>query len=169
MKFYFLILLLFFPTAVTLAAGISVSPEELDFKLLDNQPQNKAITVANPTADVQIFEVYPDDFTANIKTNPQSFTLESGAARKVTITVNPENLANAILNTNLSIVSNPLTQSRLAVKTGVKIPLTITQHAARRLDWIQIAGLAATILIIAARSYLAFNHKKTADNKSRII
>jgi|GEM_PF-1417249 hypothetical protein len=113
-----------------LAAGIQVSPARLDFTVFGNRQASQTLTVVNPTDNVQLFEVYPDDFTEQIKTMPTSFTLEAGAKKTVTITVLPQqgNTQNSgqILSTNLSIVGKPLDSSQpFSVGTGVKIPLNV--------------------------------------------
>ena len=115
-----------------LAAGIQVSQARLDFTVAANRQSSQTLTVINPTADVQLFEVYPDDFTEAIKTNPASFTLEAGAKKTVTIAINLQGLGSQttgqIVSTNLSVVDKPLSGSQqFSVGTGVKIPISIIQ------------------------------------------
>jgi len=117
------------PLAMAQAAGIQVAPARLDFQTSPEKAASQNLTIINPTADVQLFEVYTDDFTELIKAVPTSFTLEAGAKKIVSITVDAagqKQKANESLSTNLSVVGKPLADKQLSVGTGVKIPLTIT-------------------------------------------
>jgi len=124
-KLYLLIPLLIFP-ATALAAGIQASPEKLEFEISGAKAISKDITVSNPARDVQLFEVYADDFDRAIKANPASFTLEAGGKRKVSITVDPNYLSGGVFSTNLSVLGKPLAQSKVQVNAGVKIPVSVT-------------------------------------------
>src|SRR3989338_10080047 len=68
------------------AAGISVSPAKLDL-IVSGFQASAQIVVANPTRDVQVFEIYADDFAENFIFNPASFTLESGERKVVLVTI----------------------------------------------------------------------------------
>jgi P pilus assembly chaperone PapD len=114
---------------IALAAGIQVSPSRLEFSLNSGAQQSKDIVVANPTANVQLFEISADDFQNAISINPESFTLEAGARKTVSITVNPKSLPqnqSQLFGTNLSVVSQPLANSSLGVGAGVKLPFVIS-------------------------------------------
>jgi len=127
-NFLILIIILILSPVLSQAAGIQVSPSKIDFVLEANESVSKELIVANPIADVQIFEVYPDEFSEIIKANPASFTLEAGGKKTVTVTAYPDIAENVsqILKTNLSVVGKPLVESRLQTNTGVKIPMSIT-------------------------------------------
>lgn len=119
------------PSAAS-AAGIQVSPAKLDFSVNNGAPASQNIIVVNPTADVQIYEVYADDFTQIVKPNPASFTLESGGKKTVAINVDSSALNNnrgQNLAFNLSVVGKPLADNKFSVGTGVKIPITVTVNA----------------------------------------
>ncbi|MCK5466711.1 hypothetical protein KAI56_04445 [Candidatus Parcubacteria bacterium] len=129
-NFLILILIFILIPVLSQAAGIQVSPSKIDFVLRANESASKELIVANPTADVQIFEVYPDEFLEIIKVSPISFTLEAGGRKIVTVTAHfamPENNPQ-ILKTNLSVVGKPLIETRLQANTGVKIPLSISME-----------------------------------------
>ncbi len=149
--------LLLFPS-LALASGIKVSPEKLQFET-GGKTQRKEIVVANPTADVQLFEVYADDFSKAITANPASFTLEAGNRKTVTITVDPSKLGSGITTTNLSVVGKPLTDSRVQINTGVKIPITISAHQ----PWYRKIILPIGILVIAIA--VAANFYKSRKQK----
>lgn len=126
MKNFFILIFTFLPI-LSQAAGIQVSPSKIDFVLKANKPASEELIVTNPTADVQIFEVYSDEFPQIIKANPASFTLEAGAKKTITIAVYPAaaESVSQILRTDLSVVGKPLAETRLQTNTGVKIPLSI--------------------------------------------
>ncbi|MCK5085011.1 MAG: hypothetical protein KAQ64_05150 [Candidatus Pacebacteria bacterium] len=155
------------------AAGIQVSPSKIDFILEVNKSASKELIVANPTADVQIFEVYPDEFSEIIKANPASFTLEAGGRKTVTVTAHPaitENVSQ-ILKTNLSVVGKPLIETRLQANTGVKIPLSIAiEHVAIETESSNKISpeLFYAILIVVALGFGSITHLITRRrNKKR--
>jgi len=146
---YLLTLILFLIPASVLAAGIQVSPEKLQFAISDSKTQSQEITVANPTADVQLFQIYPDDFDRAIKSNPASFTLEAGASKRVQITVDPSQLPNGTASTTLSILSKPLAAAGVSINTGIKIPITITTGGKRpQKNWIYPLGIILLLILI---------------------
>ncbi|MBI4054317.1 MAG: hypothetical protein HY397_03245 [Candidatus Doudnabacteria bacterium] len=121
-----ILLLLLYPS-ILLAAGIQVSPSKLDLVVTSNNASSVTLTVTNPTADVQVFEVYPEEFSELISVNPQSFTLEAGDQKTVTVTAKSDKKQSSsqTLKTNLAILANPLADSRFQAATGAKIPLSI--------------------------------------------
>ena len=111
------------------AAGIQVSPSKMDFTVeMGGEIVSKELVVVNPTADVQVFEVYSDEFSEIIKVNPASFTLEAGARKVVVVKVDPVEIkgSSRILRTNFSVLGKPLVETRLQTNTGVKIPTSVT-------------------------------------------
>ena len=153
MKKILIIIVLFFPLVVQ-AAGIQVTPERLEFEIAASKSQTKEITVANPTADVQLFEVYPDDFESIINVNPKSFTLEAGGQKEVSVTIKPDSLSAGVLSTNLSIVGKPLAESRVQVNTGVKIPVTVKNAKPEYKNFLPIIVAVAIAVGIIAGNFL---------------
>ena len=116
--------------SIVAAAGLQISPAKLEFTLPAQSALEQTLTIVNPTADVQVFEVYADDFTDIIKAAPASFTLESGAKKSVKISVDAKRLKNnQHLGANLSVVGKPLADNKFSVGTGAKIPITISVTA----------------------------------------
>jgi len=112
-----------------LASGLSVSPARLDFSLIDDNQAQKTITVANPTADVMVFEAYPDEFADIISAYPESFTLEAGGRKEVWINIDASKIKESVnLSTNLSVISKPLAENKVNVGAGAKIPVTISTN-----------------------------------------
>ena len=128
MKNFLILILILFPV-LSQAAGIQVSPSKMNFTVeIGDSPVFKELVVVNPTADVQVFEVYPDEFSEIIKANPASFTLEAGARKIVIVKVDPADIEgpSKILRTNFSVLGKPLIETRLQTNTGIKIPTSIT-------------------------------------------
>ncbi|MBI2607966.1 MAG: hypothetical protein HYW51_04030 [Candidatus Doudnabacteria bacterium] len=115
---------LLFPSMVS-AAGIDISPAKIDLETHKDQTAEQVITVANPTADVQVFEVYADDFKNLFTFTPASFTLEAGERKTVTLSFDGKSTDSALLSTNISVLATPLADARFNANTGVKIPTTV--------------------------------------------
>lgn len=173
MKNFLIIIFIFilFPV-LSQAAGIQVSPSKIDFALRANESASKELIVVNPTADVQIFEVYPDEFSEIIKASPASFTLEAGEKKIVVVAAHStaaENISQ-ILKTNLSVVGKPLIETRLQANTGVKIPLSVVIERAimenesnKKIS----SGLFYAILIVVALGFGFITHLICGRNKKR--
>lgn len=142
--------LLLFP-AITSAVGVSVTPSKLDFILNEKKIASQEITVVNPTADVQLFEVYSDEFEKVIKAGPASFTLEARGRKTVLITVDSSNLqTNQIISTNLSVTGRLLKDDGLKVGTGVKIPIKIAIEQSRQRNYSFLWLTGGTLLLLLA-------------------
>ena len=126
----FVVLFLLTSPSLTFAAGLQISPAKLDFKLNAQSTTEQALVVVNPTNDVQVFEVYPDDFIEAIQAAPASFTLEAGARKNVKISIDGSKLKkDQRLVTSISIVGKPLADNKFSVGTGAKIPVTVSVPA----------------------------------------
>lgn len=106
------------------AVGISVSPKELKISAHANQTVNYKLSVKNPSGEVAVFEVYPDDLGMIIKITPASFILESEQEKEVNVQVAPRE--EGILKTNISVVATSVASSSFNAGSGVKIPVEIT-------------------------------------------
>lgn len=124
--FYFLIIL-FFPYFTASAAGLQVSPARLDFDMPAQGEEIKKIIISNPSADLQLFEIYADDFTDIISINPRTFSLESGARQEVAISVTASQNTE-LKQSNLSIIARPFSTENIVISSASKIPITITQN-----------------------------------------
>lgn len=144
-----------FPLSL-IAAGIQVSPSKLQIQ----ETKSAQLVVANPTGNVLLFEIYPDEFKENIKINPESFTLEAGARK--TITVENIKKTTGTLVTNISVVSRALADSELQANTGVKIPLIIEQGKSLKNPYEPFLVIASILLAgIIIKLLLNFlSHKK---------
>ena len=145
------------------AAGIEVSPARLDLKV-DSEATTAQITVANPTADVQVFEIYADDFSEMFEFNPASFTLESGARKSVQITIFPSRRwggnEGGVLATTISVLATPLASSRVTAATGVKIPITIATENGRGEKTSPVILIGAGAILFAAILWKLFHRRQ---------
>jgi hypothetical protein len=111
---------------IVLASGAQVKPSKINFDVAGDTFET-FLTVFNPSSEVQLFEVYPDDFENSIMINPKSFTLEAGENKKVKITATlDENIQDSQISTNISVISKPLSESDFSVGAGIKIPINIS-------------------------------------------
>lgn len=156
----FVITLPLFLPIISFAAGIQVSPASLNIIVSPKEETTQSFTVANPTADVQIFELDADDYPKYIQPIPKSFTLESGARKVISLKIiglGPLEKADQKLTTNLSIVSKPLSDTDLSIGAGVKLPLEITISKGGRNNGqmvILAEGLSVLILIMCGYIYV---------------
>lgn len=119
--------LLFISPLHSRAVGVAVYPAEVAMKAVVGETTTVRIKVSNPSTDVAVFEVYPDDLTRIIRAVPSSFTLESGAEQHVVLEVTASESGQ--LSTLLSVVGRPLASNAFQAGSGVKVPVTITAVA----------------------------------------
>lgn len=111
--------------AFVYAAGIEATPARLTLVVAAGKTGEIALQVGNPTADVQVFEVYPDSFTDALAVEPKSFTLEAGTKRSVKIILQKPLQANQKIQTDISVVAQTLAPAALQANSGIKIPLAV--------------------------------------------
>lgn len=150
------------------ASGVKVYPPKIEIAVKAGEMATKEITVANPTSDVQLFKVYPDDLPDIIKASPSSFTLEAGAYKLVTISITENGGQKSLgsLNTNISVVAKPLDATGFQTNAGVKIPFSVTVSANntvdRQLQSIYYVALAVVLFIAGKIIYRTFRQRKSA-------
>ena len=106
------------------AVGLSVSPKELKVSAMVGETVSYKLQVENPSGEVSLFEVYPDDLGSLVKISPASFILESEERKEVTVQVTPK--GDGVFKTNISVVASPVASSSFNAGGGVKIPLEIS-------------------------------------------
>lgn len=147
------------------AVGLSVSPKELKVSATVGETATQKLKVKNPSGEVSIFEVYPDDLDAIVKVSPASFILESEEEREVTVQITPRE--EGIFRTDISVVASPVASSSFNAGGGVKIPLEI--RAGQKSSWFlalmpqlsltysRILGIVL-LLIVVGVSYLVIKY-----------
>lgn len=126
-------LVVFIFLAITIpahAAGISVTPSRIDEHVEAHTQKDASITIYNPTNEVLIVEVYPDEFSEMIKIAPESLTLESHEESKVVIQIDAQQPGR--FATSISVVAKPLADRSLQTAAGIKVPLSVSVEAAVR-------------------------------------
>lgn len=173
--FFFLLLLISYISRLTPTAeavGLVVRPSEISIQSESGQPAEKEIIVQNPSSDVGLFEIYPDDFESQILPEPASFTLESGESRSVLVRVKFRD--EGIWKTNISVVVKPLSENALNAAGGIKIPMIIEikprdeKSFASLFSWFgqhekELVGLVAFLVIL----YFIFRAFRSLFRKSK--
>lgn len=103
--------------------GLSVSPPELHISASPREAARAKLLVKNSSNGAAVFEAYPDEFEAFIKTIPANFILESGQEREVTVRVAPASVGQ--FQTAVSIVARSVLDNSFNAGGGLKIPLNI--------------------------------------------
>lgn len=106
------------------ALGVSVTPATVAVSAHPDEPTVARIRVTNPSRDVALFEVYPDELETMVTVTPASFTLESNEEREVLIRITAQESGQWL--TTLSVVGRLMADSSFQAGSGVKVPLTIT-------------------------------------------
>lgn len=148
MKRIIIALFLLLPPVAS-AGGLEVTPSKLTLQAAQGDKLFSEITVGNPTSDVQIFEVYADNFSDQIQIDPASFILE--AKSRKTLTVRFLGFRSGVFATNLSVLAKPLLDSRFSANAGVKIPVsaTISSQKTSRKDWLlSLAAIGGILLLL---------------------
>ncbi len=134
------------------AIGITALPSELNVKTPRGTDTMARLTVQNPSREVAIFEVYPDDLDAMIMPIPSRFTLESAESRTIEIKFTPKQ--EGVYTTNLSVLARPITDPLLGIGSGVKIPITFTVSPSKNNALAAISLASPTGIVIASLAAL---------------
>lgn len=139
------------------AAGIQVSPAKINVNL-NTQSAATQLVVFNPTTDVQLYEVYPDDFSSQITASPSSFTLQAGTRQEVTINITrpADAKTGEVLATNISVLGKPLADNKFQLNTGVKIPLTVNVQTLAQTPMdnkLKIYEILGAVVVVAALAW----------------
>lgn len=128
------------------AVGLSVSPKEIKISSSVGEPTASKLKIKNPSGEVSIFEIYPDDLEAIIKITPASFILESNQEREVSVRAAPRE--EGILKTNISVVATPVASSSFNTGSGVKVPIEIATGKSKSWPVSAIIALALALLFL---------------------
>jgi hypothetical protein len=111
----------FLPLAVH-AIGISVSPATLKVQTDIGKEGSARFTVSNPSKEVGLYSVYPEEFEKFITLIPRSFTLEAGESREVIVTGKWRE--GGIIRTVIAVEAERLGAPALPVGGGVRLPFS---------------------------------------------
>lgn len=105
------------------AVGLEVAPPNLQAAISVGEDGNVSFSVKNPSGEVSIFRVYPDELEEAIKVTPESFVLESGESRNVDLKLSFAQMGR--FKTTISVVARSLSSEAFSAGSGLKIPLVI--------------------------------------------
>ena len=149
------------------AIGISVKPSELKIQAQIGMQSSVRIKVKNPSQEVALFEVYPEEFENQISASPAKFTLESGEEKDALIKF--KSGEEGVFRTYLAVVSRPLDDPE-GIGSGAKVALQI-ENKPRALglalisDIISAEGVAIIATILAGLGILMLILRKRTGEK----
>lgn len=157
--------------SVAQAVGVSVKPSELSVKAAVNEEMSVRLRIKNPSNEVALFQVYPEEFDAMITSIPAKMTLQAAEERDVVIRIKSQK--EGLFDTKLAVVARPLDDPTFGIASGVKVPLHITvtkdtsgfalisNYVTNGSPWILAMFLLAAILYaVSLRRKLATAHAK---------
>ena len=150
------ICLAFFLPSHAGATGLAVSPSSLTIKTGPGGTNSADFTVSNPDNQIQVFEIYADDFQNLVRINPPVFTLSPGGIKKVSVEIAGQSPGRTgSRRTTISVVGHPLAGKGTQIAAGGKISLTITDASAGTKIPAQnlLVGLVALGSLIAAAAW----------------
>ncbi|MDP3883032.1 MAG: hypothetical protein Q8Q48_03170 [Candidatus Staskawiczbacteria bacterium] len=140
--------------AVTVGAvSLKVAPSSIQIEAVSGKTGRGSITIENPGSAVALFEVYMDDFSDWVATNPSSFTLNPGEKREVSVYVDAK--GEGVYGTLLSVVSKPLSDREFKANAGVKIPVEIKVSQSKPGFW-QASILGGFKKLFENQSYVIY-------------
>lgn len=148
------------------SAGLSVNPSRLEADITRGQAHTLNITVSNPTTEVSLIEIYPDNFRSIIEASPRSLTLEAEESKIVAITITPLEVGS--FSTLISVVSRPLNDRTFKAGSGIKIPLNFTVSSFSndsRPWWIVLLVIVDTVLLFFLVLFVIRRMKRKKINK----
>ncbi len=161
------LVILGFQTSRANAIGISVRPSELRIQAQTGETASARIKVKNPSEEVALFEVYPEEFENKISASPAKFTLESGEEKDVVIKFKPSE--DGIFSTSLAVVARPLDNPG-GIGSGAKIAFQ-AENKPRSIGLALISDIfsgrraAVAIIILAALATLMLILRKRIAQK----
>jgi len=121
LKLQLMVLFLFLPFEL-LAIGVSATPAVLNVRAPQGQEAVARFVVANPSKEVGIFDVYPEEFESSIVLTPSRFVLEAGERREVIVRAKRHDLG--IVRTVLAVEAQPLGLPAQGIGGGVRLPFS---------------------------------------------
>lgn len=148
--------------------GIAVEPSELAISVRENSETTAEFRVKNPSREVAIFEVYPENFENSVVPIPGRFTLESSEERKVTIKILKGQTGAFV--TNIAIVARPISDPIIGVGSGIKIPLRVSIKETPKNGLLAMAsetalpaiGIAIAAALLGSAVTIFLNRRKTS-------
>ncbi|OHA21828.1 MAG: hypothetical protein A2849_02760 [Candidatus Taylorbacteria bacterium RIFCSPHIGHO2_01_FULL_51_15] len=118
--------LLLFPI-LALAIGVSVTPPTLSIRMTRDEEGTARFLVSNPSKEVGIFDVYPEEFEKFITLYPSRFVLEAGEKREVLVRAKRRDVG--LIRTAIAIEAAPLGVPTPSVGGGIRLPFSLDVRA----------------------------------------
>jgi hypothetical protein len=143
------------------AAGISITPSKLEFKLETGQKQTEKLTVSNITDSPLVYSFYADELRDQIIAQPTTLRLEPNEVQEIKVIANPRHKGTYL--TNLSVLAQDLDKKEFNAVAGVKVPLEMivlpSSHSSfyKNIIWYIIILL---ILIVAVIMFVNYRRRR---------
>lgn len=149
------------------SSGLSVTPSKIDQSIVAGNKITVDFVIANPTQDVSVIEVYPDDFERNIAVDTKSFTLEAQEEQTVSVSILFEEPG--VYGTFLSVVSKSLGDRTFRARSGIKIPLDISveSEATREYNWPLYGIIVFDVVLLVVLAVLIGKRIQKRKRKNR--
>ncbi|MDO8564635.1 MAG: hypothetical protein Q7R88_01430 [bacterium] len=157
---------LLFPVEMS-AIGVSASPATLSFKALLGKETAAKIMVRNPSSEVGLFEVYPEEFDSDFTIVPSRFVLEAGEKREVFVRV--VRREEGMVRTVLAIEGSALGASSLGIGGGVRIPVSIEVSPSSLLAAVPKAAMPVLWMLLGALTLLGLTRRVSLSTLKRLF
>ncbi len=149
--------------------SLKVVPSSMEIKMIAGTTENIVFEIENTSRDVNLYEIYIDNFSEIATLRPQSFILEGSQKKQVIVEIKiPKE---GIFSTDISVVAKPLSGRQFKAGAGIKIPLTIRVEAPKVNSFLAAVSqnfikliaknsILIILMMIFAAFFLGLNFKK---------
>lgn len=109
--------------SVVCAIGVFASPATLSLKTSVGKEVVARFTVKNPSKEVGLFSVYPEEFEGDLTLIPSRFLLEAGEKREVVLRARRREAGS--IQSTIAVEAEPLGVPALSVGGGVRLPFSL--------------------------------------------
>lgn len=142
------------------AIGVSVTPVSLSLTAPAGKESSARFVVRNPSREVGLFEVYPEEFEESLTLIPSRFVLEAMEKREVMLRARFRETGR--FHTSVAVEATPLGSPALFVGGGVRLPLSVAVEPSFSLSaggaranffiaLFALGAVAATFVLLRAR------------------
>ncbi len=129
-----------------LAIGVSVSPATISAHAVLGKEGSSRFIVSNPSKEVGLFEVYPEEFEEAITLIPSRFVLEAGEKREVLVRAKRHQVG--IVRTVIAVEAQSLGVPALGIGGGVRLPFLIeVREGSNLFSAVSASGAKSTLLV----------------------
>jgi hypothetical protein len=141
------------------ASGVAVKPSKIEISSAIGQSASASFLVINIDSAPALYVIKAESFSRLISIKPDSFQLEPGENRLVT--VEAISVLPYVFDTNISIVSKALAADSLSASAGVKLPIAVKIILS---PW-QL-GIVLTLLVLFSLVFWRRKKGKKPEDKS---